>query len=356
MHSSPSYPESTLITGVTLSPFRIHKGDGDMWPLTWAADGNLYGGAGDNLYGPSNFWRIESSPEGPNVFIQHPCPVPLEKIRRVHHEGVGPSIKPAGVLSVDGTLYFAVEAMHYGNNPAFHRQENIQGWILTSRDFGLSWDTEATPHDFFTRRLSSIHFLQFGQDYAGARDEYVYAYFPAADDGNSDWENGDFLLLGRVPRGRICERGAWEFIVDLPADAPPHWSADDRHAVPVFRYPLMTGEDHVAYNAGLGRYILGNYSFTAPDGTPRPYHQGYHLPGVETRWPSQLTLFEAPEPWGPWSLFYRDDNWGTYGDYQPNFPTKWMSEDGAVMHMVSSGTQDDYNFTVQQLMLEIAVK
>jgi len=49
-----------------------------------------------------------------------------------------------------------------------------------------------------------------------------------------------------------------------------------------------------------------------------------------------------------------DDDWGTYGDYQPCFPTKWMSEDGKSVQMVSSGSEEDYNFTVQQLTLEIA--
>ena len=44
---------------------------------------------------------------------------------------------------------------------------------------------DATPLDFFTGRLASPHFIQFGQDYAGARDEYIYASFPAGDDGGS---------------------------------------------------------------------------------------------------------------------------------------------------------------------------
>ena len=70
----------------------------------------------------------------------------------------------------------------------------------------------------------------------------------------------------------------------------------------------MTGSDHVCYNPGLGCYLLGNYSFVDPQLHPRPIHQ--------LSWPeayrSQLTLFEAPEPWGPWSLFYQDDDWGTY--------------------------------------------
>ena len=48
----------------------------------------------------------------------------------------------------------------------------------------------------------------------------------------------------------------------------------------------------------------------------------------------------------------RNDNWGTYGDYQPNFPTKWMTADGCIVYMVSSGSWDDYNFVVQKLALK----
>ena len=55
--------------------------------------------------------------------------------------------------------------------------------------------------------------------------------------------------------------------------------------------------------------------FLDAEGNPRPYHQAW--PDSSKR--SQLTLFEAPEPWGPWSLFYRDDTWGNLGGYQPNF-------------------------------------
>ena len=96
---------------------------------------------------------------------------------------------------------------------------------------------------------------------------------------------------------------------------------------------------------------MGTYGFIDLDGNSRPYHQG-HWPESCLR--SQLTLFEAPEPWGPWSLFHQDDDWGTYGDYQPSFPTKWISEDGRTMSMVSSGSFDDYNLTLQKVTMEIA--
>jgi len=350
----PEYPRSRLITGVIPDKYRFHKGDGDMWPVTWAADGELYGGAGDNSHSPMNFWKIVGEPKtgwGVCLFLIDNMPIEVQKYCQVPPADAKSGVKPAGLLSVEGVMYFAVEAMNYGENPEFNRQRNIHGWIITTEDYGKTWNREATPTDFFTGRLSSCHFLQFGRDYEGARDRYVYAYFPGADDGNSYWENGDYLLLGRAPKDRILDRSAWEFVVEVQEKAEPVWAADGDKAVPVFRYPSMTGEDHVSYNRGLGRYLLGNYAFIDGEGRPRPYHQG---PFPESCLRSQLTLFEAPEPWGPWSLFYQDDDWGTYGDYQPNFPTKWMSEDGRTVAMVSSGSQDDYNFTVQNLTLEVS--
>ena len=55
---TPPQPKSKLISGVVWDPHRFHKADGDTWPLTWAADNNMYGAAGDNQSSPMNFWKI----------------------------------------------------------------------------------------------------------------------------------------------------------------------------------------------------------------------------------------------------------------------------------------------------------
>jgi hypothetical protein len=356
----PPYPRSTLITGVKPDKYRYHQGSGDMWPITWGADDNLYGGAGDNRNSPMNFWRIRGKPEmypkGPYSnqnawFLDLIDNLPIDPVVYCTDPAVDPKwgIKPAGLLDVDGLLYFAVEAQNYGFDAAFTRQENVHGWIITSDNYGQTWNKHATSRYFFTKRLSSVHFLQFGKGYQGARDQFVYAYFPAADDGNSYWENGDFMLLGRVLKDKILVRDAWEFYVGQDS-VHPTWNNDDSLAVPVFRYNRMCGENHVSYNPGLKRYILGNYSFVDDNMNPRPNHQGTW---PQSAYRSQLSLYESPEPWGPWSLFYQDDDWGTYGDYQPSFPPKWISDDGKIMFMVSSGTYDDYNWTVQKFTLEI---
>lgn len=349
------FERSKLIKEAIFDKFRLHKGDGDMWPVTWASDGNLYGGVGDNQESPMNFWRIEGHPGerewGPPPFLYLVDNLPMDPKKYCQKPNVHPKwgIKPASLLSHKGRLYFAVELMNFGDNPKFNRQHNISSRIITSDDFGKTWNREATSEDFFTGRLASPHFLQFGKDYEGARDEYVYAYFPAADDENSYWENGDYLLLGRVWQDKILVRKEWEFFTGLTRNGQPEWSKDGSFAKPIFRYTLMTGENHVSYNKGLKRYLMGNYSFTDQDGNPQPYHQTKLWDPKQQR--SQLTLFEAREPWGPWSLFYQDDNWGLHGGYNPCFPTKWMSEDGKTMWMVYSGSEEDYNFTVQKVSL-----
>jgi hypothetical protein len=339
--------------------FRCHRGDGDMWPITWADDGHLYGGAGDNSGSPMNIWRIVGGPTpvfwetGWGVHTELVHNLPVDPVVYCQRPGLDRArgVKPAGLLCLDGRLYLAAELHNYGDHPAFNRQHNLSAWIITSDDHGRTWNLDATPQDFFTGSLASPHFLQFGQNYAGARDEFVYAYFAAADDGNSYWENGDCLLLGRVERSRILRREAWQFLIGRADEEMPVWSADAARAVPVFRYALMTGENHVSYNAGIGRYLMGSYGFLDADGRPRPYHAVGMWPESALR--SQLTLYEAPEPWGPWSLFYVDDDWGTYGDYQPVFPTKWMSADGRTLLMASSGSFDDYNLTLQKVTLEL---
>ena len=344
------FSKSTIIQNARFDVYRQHKGDGDMWPLTWAADGNMYGAAGDNQDSPMNFWRIEGHPEerewGPPPYLFLMDNMPLDPkvyctLPEVHPKW---GIKPASLLSVSGTLYFAVELMNFGDCPDFNRQHNICSWIMTSDNLGKTWDKTATPQDFFTGRLASPHFIQFGKDYADAPDNYIYACFPCAEDGQSYWENGDYILLGRVDKELILSRSDWRFY------ANGEWVAEDSAAVPVFSYPRMTGENHVSYNKYIGRYIMGNYGFTDKNGQPFPYHQT-PLWDPERQF-SQLTLFEAENPWGPWSLFYRDDNWGVSGGYNPSFPTKWMNENS--MYMVYSGSMEDYNFTLQKLTFEIA--
>ena len=351
----PPYEQSEYIKEVVMDRFRYHSGEGDMWPLTWAADDMIYGGAGDNRGCPMNIWKVETLRFSPGSLtstgqwrmdVINEEPVNLKEC--CHGKAV--SVKPSGILDIDGTLYLSVEAQNYGENPLFCRQRNLYGWIVKSSDKGKTFEADDSSEHFFENRIASCHFLQFGKGYSGARDGYVYAYFPYdKEDGNSYWENNDALLLGRVLCQNIMKRDEWEFYSGMVCGVPV-WNKEEEKAVPVFEYYKMTGANHVSYNPGIKRYIMGNYSFIDENLNPRPIHQMRY---PESHY-SQLTLYEALEPWGPWKLFYRDDRWGTYGDYQPNFPTKWMTPDGRILYMVSSGSWNDYNFVVQKMALRLA--
>ena len=121
-------------------------------------------------------------------------------------------------------------------------------------------------------------------------------------------------------------------------------------------WPQMIGMNQVNFHRPSGRYIFANYGFVDMDGLPRPWHQ---KPEVH-RHRTQLTLFEAPQPWGPFFMFHRDDDWlspdGAAGAYCPVLPPKWMGATSAWMVSASCCALSKkarflhhYNFSTQLL-------
>src|SRR6185503_2911698 len=56
-------------------------------------------------------------------------------------------------------------------------------------------------------------------------------------------------------------------------------------------------------------------------------------------------VYDAPEPWGPWTTVFYTDEWDVGPGETSSFPTKWMSADGKTLHLVFSG---DDHFSVRQ--------
>jgi len=282
-------------------------------------------------------------------------------------------VKPTSLLSVDGDVYWGITCMDYGDEPRFKRQHNYYAWIAKATDtHGAGWNYTATSTHFFTGRLAAPMFIQYGQDYRDAVDGFVYAHFPYATDqytggaAQSFWNNNDDVLLGRVPKSDILNRSRWEFWTgtddddDDDADGGNSWASDETKAVSVMRYPQMIGMNQVNFHRPSGRYLLANYGFIDLDGRPRPWHQ---KPEVK-RHRTQLMLFEAPQPWGPFFKFHRDDDWrfpdGSGGAYCPVFPPKWMGATTAWMVSAQCCAKGDgangigpnphhYNFSAQRL-------
>ena len=258
-------------------------------------------------------------------------------------------------------------------DPYFNRQRygvNDTSFVMVSHDSGETWDLGPAPHQFFKGRLAAPRFVIAGQGNSGAPDPaHVYALFPGTTTDKAFFSANDAMWLGRVPTARLLDRSAWTFYAGMSGGRAT-WTLDDTIAVAVFEHPLMTATQQVSYHSGLARYLMAVWSWCDPDGNPRGQLTGASTAGnmagynattdkdVHDR--TQLTLWEAREPWGPWNYFHRDDDWrgpdGSSGGYTPVFPPAWINGSHMWMSFTQCCTQratpvNHYNYTLQSLTL-----
>jgi hypothetical protein len=292
------YPQSSAITRVTFAPEStiVRKAIGsDNWPTTWAADGHQYTSYGDGWgFEPMldkklsiGMARIEGGPEDFRA-------VNIRSNIEAPGDGrAGP--KASGILSAGGVLYM------WNRNTG-----NAQ--LVWSLDKGVTWEKGFR----FEESFGSPSFLNFGKDYAGARDNFVYTY---SQDGSSAYESNDGLILARVPKAKIRDRAAWEFFAGLDAKGRPSWSRDIAARKHTFSFPGNCQRTDAVYNPALKRYMIA---------------LGY---GHNGGW----GIYDAPEPWGPWTTVFHTEYWGLGETHGYRLPAKWISADGRTMTLVFSG-------------------
>ncbi|WP_395751911.1 serine hydrolase [Prosthecobacter sp.] len=297
--------QSPVIAGIEWESagkiIRQAKGS-DNWPLTWADDDALYSAYGDGK-GFAPFVEKKLS-LGLVKITGTPPDVTGVNLRSSTAEALGDGKngrKASGMLCVDGVLYMLVR------NAA-----NSQiGWSL---DHGASW----TWADWkFTESFGCPGFVNFGKDYAGARDGYVYLY---SHDSSSAYERADRFVMARVPKDRIRERAAYEFFVQTGKDGVAQWSSDIAKRGAVFEDPGACYRSSISFNPALKRYLWCQ--------TGR---------GEDTRYRGGFAIYDAPEPWGPWTLAYQTKEWDVGPGETLHLPVKWMSADGLTVHLVFSG-------------------
>ena len=323
------YPQSPVITGIEWAPadeiIRLGRGS-DTWPLTWGDDGHLYTAYGDG-------WGFEPRVEkklslGLGRVEGNPPEIRGVNIRsEIEQLGAGPrGRKSSGMLMVDGTLYMLLRNAD---------RQGRQSQLAWSRDHGKTW----TQADWRFDTFGYPTFLNFGQNYAGTPDEFVYV---VSHDNSSAYEPADRFILMRVPKDRIPERNAYEFFVKRDRQDRPVWTRqiDERGAV--FEHPGRCYRSGISYNAGLGRYVWtqiipsGSTKFTGGQG--------------DVRFEGGFGVYDAPAPWGPWSTAYFTEKWDVGPGETSSFPPKWMSKDGKSMWLVFSGNDD---FAVRRATLEL---
>jgi CubicO group peptidase (beta-lactamase class C family) len=308
------YPLSDVISAVEFAPaetvIRFAKGS-DNWPVTWAADDNLYAAYGDgNGFLPHTdiklslgLCRVEGDPpdiKGSNIRTRTG--------ERVGDGMYGP--KASGMLMVEGTLYMLVRNMN-----------NAQ--LAWSDNYGQTWEW---PDWRFTSGFGCPTFLNFGKNYEGARDQYVYIY---SNNEESAYKASDEMILARVHKNSLKEKDGYEYFAGYTRNNKPLWSEDYQKRKAVFTNPGKCYRSGITYNAGLKRYLWCQIIPVSDRGTARG-----------PRFKGGLGIFEAPEPWGPWKTAYYTMDWDMGPGETASLPTKWMSVDGKSCHYLFSG--DDY--------------
>jgi len=313
------YPASPVITGVTWSPKEtiLRKGEGsDNWPLTWADDDNLYAAYGDGWgFNPKvseklslGFARVVGQPDDfSGINIHSPTG---------EGKGDGASGKKAsGMLMVDGVLYLWVR--NAGNSQLAWSTDHAKTWSSCEWKFSLSFGCPT--------------FLNFGRNYAGARDDYVHIY---SHDADSAYTPADGMVLARVPKDKIKNRGAYEFFKRLDTNGNPVWTRDINERGAVFDNPGRCYRSGISYNAGLKRYLWCQT-----------------LPREDARYGGGFGIYDAPEPWGPWTTVFFTLDWDVGPGETSSFPTKWMSSDGRTLYLVFSGED---SFSVRKVTFAVA--
>lgn len=356
---------SKLIKGMKYltEPSFYPNSSGDCWAWTWADDDNIYLFGGDESAiggGESAIKRKIGLPikiEG--IPPHHKCTALGSYVsagnyppKRSYLENTDYYAMASGAISIDGRIYLFVNKCLMAFGDELEREEGVDGnlvpginsphfnpvskaYLIHSYDHGITFIGNAKDRDpeFFPHKFAWPTFIKSGRNNEDARDDYVYA---TSNDGY--WDNGTCCYLGRVPKFRILDRDYWEFYTGIEGGTPV-WAKDLDKAVPMFsdaspNFPRSSefghiGSFEVVYNKGLKRYLMLIWSYSDENGFKCLADPYVHS--------SEIQIYEAPEPWGSWSLVHNEHNFGPYACYNPTLPTKWMSSDGKTAWMLYSG-------------------
>ena len=324
--------------------------ESDNWPITWASDGHQYVSFGDgkgfhNLSGNAEtrgsfgFSRIEGTQTGYSAF---------DVFKSGESMPSSEQGKCYGMLGANAKLYAAVDYYTVGGSGS--QADRYHGLsIIMSEDSGASWAQTIRwdSGDWGTGAANQLNgfysmaFVQFGQDHAkpvsagsaAATDSYVYAILMEHDDDVYEVQNPGGITLVRCLESNmdLATKSNWSYFSGTPS--VPAWSTVLTDRVMIFQDTSATGgndSSSMFYNEPLDRYVLttmqnSRYSSTHPTLANTCY----------------IGIYDAPEPWGPWSTVLKTDAealglvTGTNGIFW-GFSPKWLSGDG--LSFVMCGT------------------
>jgi hypothetical protein len=311
---SAPYPPSPVIAEVVWAPKESiirQARDGDNWPVTWADDDAIYTTWGDGTgFVPKverklscGFARVTGMPPqftGTNI--------------RSTGEQLGQGragMKGWGLIAVEKTLF-----LWFGHAD----KRGGAARLAWSSDAAQQW----TLADWQFPEFGLVGFVNFGRGNAGARDEFVYAY---SHDGPAADTPADRFVLMRSSKDRMRERAAWQFFAGLDESKQPRWTPAIASRAAAFEHTGNCLRSAMTYNAALRRYLWWQQ-------IPQP---AGHRDRGDTRFEGGFGIYDAPEPWGPWTTAYFTSKWDVGPGEHADFPAKWISNDGRSAWLVFSG-------------------
>lgn len=318
----PPYPPSPVISHLDWADkktIRRAASGSDNWPVTWAADGDLYVAYGDG-------WGFEPKVEsklslGFAKVSGDPGNFAGFNIRSAaEQEGQGRLGKKAsGLLMIDDVLYMWVRNVT-------KQGEGCQ--LAWSEDLAVSWTWTSWTFSEF----GYCTFVNFGRNYEDAIDDYVYMVTP---DFPSAYDPGDDFVLTRVPKDEILSLESYEYFVSLD-NKSARWTDNINERGSVFSHPGRSRRSGISYNSGLERFI---------------WWQGIPHEELDEKRAGAIGIYDAPMPWGPWTTVYFSKMWDVGPGETASFPPKWMSANGKTMYLLFSG---DDAFSVRKATLTVA--
>jgi hypothetical protein len=347
---------SPVIRSISLAtaPLRPFPSTGELWFTTWADDGNLYGTWGDGS-GPTPFrsWSlmtdcgvVKFTGDLPNLtptILLRDAPTQFEP--RVDD-------KPSSVLFLGGRLYgqfhsplgdprigYLAYSDDYGQSwtrvgyylPDVPKPLSASPWTkdLDSPLTSLPFINQVVPRMFDNTSLRDspfrcLFFINMGRNYELNTDGYVYGLGIG-----KEWDWSGDVYLARVEQKRILRYSAWEYFAGTGADGKPLWSNSQADAKPVPGL-YTTDQGSAIYHPGVKRYLFLNNKH----------------------------LFDAPEPWGPWTVagdFPAEPPEWQKG-YQPGIVSKGLGPDSFWFTMAGQAKKPHmtYNFHVGQMVMHLA--
>jgi hypothetical protein len=340
----------------------------DLWSVTWGRDGKVYaffgdggGFGGDDDRGRSSFGIASLDGTAPaDAGGSGPVVPPARRNVYGGFEAEHPSAlsgKAGAIIAVGRDFYAragiwtAAElgpdlAPRWGSpdrEQIAYSRGNAHSWQIANWEFCSEEDRGRVAG---RTQFCPVAFVNYGRGNAGAPDRRVYlvgvslaAWLDWGRATAAESPAGD-SFLARVKSGHVLDATSYEYFAGLDARGRPIWDRDPARMRPIFsdRAPNRPGCDGVCPPM---RIILGEVIYD------RAIHR--YLGVAQGRFVGQTSFYDAPEPWGPWTVVAYNNvdpasgsggwaNLGTEGGKSlgVHIVNAWTSADGLTLWLTYS--------------------